>query len=185
LDIAYDVEVSRPWWRDRLKALELAFTSGGLVSVSVLLLIAGPHFGHFLTEIFPMPAVIEHLWPVLRVIFIFLTFVTGLEFVYYRGPNCRHSFLSTLPGALIAIVIWLLGSLVLSYYLSNVSNYNVTYGSLGAVIGLMLWFYITALAILIGAELNAELAKQRRGGIMCDLPSHPEKPVTEAVPAPQ
>ena len=54
---------------------------------------------------------------------------------------------------------------------------------MGAVIGLMLWFYITALAVLIGAELNAELAKQRVGGTMCELPQKPGKPATETVPA--
>ena len=186
LDIAYDVQVSRPWWHDRLKALELAFTSGGLVSLSVLLLIVGPHFGHFLTEVFPIPPPIEHFWPHLRVIFIFITFVTGLEFVYYRGPNCRHSFLSTFPGAIFAITIWLLGSSALSYYLGHITNYSVTYGSMGAIIGLLLWFYITALAILIGAELNAELAKQRAGGtIVCDVPARPEKPVTKPLVAAQ
>ena len=94
-------------------------------------------------------------------IFIFITFVTGLEFVYYLGPNCEHSFLSTLPGAVFAIAIWLLGSSVLNFYLGHLSNFNATYGSMGAMIGLMLWFYITALAILVGAELNAELAKTR------------------------
>lgn len=185
LNIAYDVEVSRVWWRDRLKALQLAFTSGGLVSLSVILLIVGPHFGHFLSEVFPIPLAIEHLWPLFRLVFIFVTFVTGLEVVYYLGPNCRHSFLSTFPGAIFAITIWLVGSSVLSYYLSHISNYNVTYGSMGAVIGLMLWFYITGVAILIGAELNAELAKQRAGGVMCELPPHPEKPIAGPLPAAQ
>jgi membrane protein len=75
---------------------------------------------------------------------------------------------------------------VLSYYLSHITNYSVTYGSMGAIIGLMLWFYITALAILIGAELNAELAKQRAAGaIVCDLPPYPEKPVVKPVAAAQ
>jgi len=105
--------------------------------------------------------VIEHLWPILRVALIGATFVTGLEFVYYLGPNSRHSFFSTLPGAVLAIAIWLVGSAGLNYYLSHLSNYNATYGSMGALIGLMLWLYITALAILIGAELNAELTKLR------------------------
>jgi membrane protein len=186
LDIAYDVQVSRPWWRDRLRALVLAFTSGGLVSMSVLVLIVGPHLSHFLIEVFPVPPVIEHFWPHFRLIFIFITFVAGLEFVYYLGPNCRHSFISTFPGAIFAITIWLLGSSCLSYYLGHVSNYSVTYGSMGAIIGLMLWFYLTALAILIGAELNAELTKQRAGGvIVCDLPARPEKPVAKPVAAAQ
>jgi membrane protein len=161
LDIAYDVPVSRPWWRSRLRALLLTFTSGGLASLSVVLLISGPYLGHFLSQIFPLFRVIEHLWPLLRLTLIGATFVTSVEFVYYLGPNCRHSFLSTLPGAIAAIAIWLLGSAGLNYYLAHLSNYNATYGSMGAVIGLMLWFYITALAMLIGAELNAELTKMR------------------------
>lgn len=160
LDIAYDVTVSRSWLRNRLRALLLTFTCGGLVSLSMLLLLAGPHFGHFLNEVFPIPRAVEHLWPVLRLTFIGITFVTSLESVYYLGPNSRHSFLSTLPGAVIAIAVWLVGSAGLNYYLGHLSNYNVTYGSMGAVIGLMLWFYLTGLAILIGAELNAELAKE-------------------------
>jgi membrane protein len=180
LDIAYDVEVSRPWLRGRVRALLLTFTSGGLVSLSVLLLVVGPHFGHFLSEVFPIAGAIEHLWPVFRVAFIFVTFVTGLEFVYYLGPNCRHSFFSTLPGAVFAICVWLIGSAGLSYYLAHLSNYNATYGSMGAVIGLMLWFYLTAVAILTGAELNAELAKQRNQSLVCPIPQ-PAKPVP-AVP---
>jgi membrane protein len=186
LDIAYDVPVSRVWWRDRLRALVLTFTSGGLVSVSILLLIAGPHFGHFLTLIFPMTGAFEYLWPLLRVALTFATFVASLEFVYYLGPNSRHSFSSTLPGAVIAIGVWFLGSAALSFYLGHFSNYNTTYGSMGAVIGLMLWFYLTGLAILTGAELNAELTKQKTRlegeGAMCELPQ-PEKPVENPIPA--
>lgn len=174
LDIAYDVPVSRPWWRDRLRALLLTFTSGGLVSLSVGLLISGPYLGHFLSQVFPFFSAIEHLWPLLRLALIGVTFVTSVEFVYYLGPNCRHSFLSTLPGAIVAIVIWLLGSAGLNYYLTHLSNYNATYGSMGAIIGLMLWFYITALAMLIGAELNAELTKQRAAGAFCELSPRPE-----------
>jgi membrane protein len=76
--------------------------------------------------------------------------------------NAKHSFASTLPGALFAIVVWFLGSAGLSYYLQHLSNYNATYGSMGALMGLMLWFYITSLAILVGAEVNAELSKERQ-----------------------
>ena len=183
LDIAYDVQVSRPWWRGRLRALLLTFTSGGLVSLSVVLLISGPYLGHFLSQVFPPFHVIEHLWPLLRLTLIGVTFVTSVEFVYYLGPNCRHSFLSTLPGAVVAIAIWFLGSAGLNYYLTHLSNYNATYGSMGVIIGLMLWFYITALAMLIGAELNAELSKLHPASVICDLPQKAGKPLG-TMPAP-
>jgi membrane protein len=159
LDIAYDVQISRPWWKDRIRALILTLTSGGLVAISLLAYIAGPHFGHFLREFFLLPSGVEHLWPVLRLAITFFTFVAGLELIYYLGPNGRHSFTSTLPGAVLAIAVWFLSSSGLSFYLSHLSNYNASYGSMGALMGLMLWFYLTALAILIGAELNGEIMK--------------------------
>lgn len=159
LDIAYDVPVSRTWWRDRIRALWLTLTSGALVFVSLLVYIMGPHFGRILQDYLSMPLPIAHLWPVLRLVVTFATFVVALELIYYWGPNAHHTFTSTLPGAVLAIAVWFLSSWILSFYLSNISNYNATYGSMGALIGLMLWFYFTALAILLGAELNGEHAR--------------------------
>lgn len=161
LDIAYDVPIPRPWWRDRIRALLLTVSSGGLVCISLLAYILGPHFGHFLQEYLSLPLSIAHLWPALRLAITFVTFVAALEVIYYWGPNAHHSFASTLPGAVLAIAVWFLSSWALSFYLSNISNYNAIYGSMGALIGLMLWFYFTALAILLGAELNGEHAKYK------------------------
>ncbi|MFZ0661245.1 MAG: YihY/virulence factor BrkB family protein [Acidobacteriaceae bacterium] len=161
LDIAYDVPVSRPWLRERLRALLLALTSGGLLAISLIAYIAGPHFGHFVQGYLSLPPVLANLWPVVRLVITFLTFVAALELIYYLGPNVRHSFLETLPGAVLAIVVWFVSSWALSFYLDNISNYNRTYGSMGAMIGLMVWFYLTGLAILLGAELNGERVKYR------------------------
>jgi membrane protein len=162
LDIAYDVTDCRPWWRARLQALVLTFTVGGLGLLSMLALMVGPEFGHLIAMFFPVPKAFAHLWPVLRWVITVATFVAGLELVYYLGPHARHSFWSTLPGAAIAVGMWFFGSYALSFYLSHLSDYNKTYGSLGAVIGFMLWLYISSLAVLIGAEFNAELGKRRR-----------------------
>jgi membrane protein len=161
LDIAYDVEDCRPWWRDRLQALVLTFTVGGMGMLSLLAIIVGPHFGHFLRMFFSLPEGFAHTWPLLRWTITIILFVASLELMYYLGPHARHSFWSTLPGAAIAVAMWFLGSYGLSFYLGHISNYNKAYGSLGAVIGLMLWLYITSLAVLTGAEFNAELGKRR------------------------
>jgi membrane protein len=160
MNIAYDVKKPRPWWRDRLQALLLTFTTGVPVVLALLAVIAGPHFGHFLARFFPVPGSVEHLWPLLRLALTFLTFVISLELIYYLGPNAKHSFFSTQPGAIFAIAAWFLGSTILSFYLNHLTNYNATYGSMGALVGLMLWFYLTGVAILVGAEFNAELAKR-------------------------
>ena len=169
LNVAYDVPDRRPWWRDRLRALLLTFTVGGLGIVSLLAILVGPHFGHLFILIFPVPESFAVMWPAWRWTIIIAMFVTALELMYYLGPHARHSFLSTLPGAAVAVAMWFLGSFGLSFYLNHLSNYNKTYGSLGAVIGLMLWLYISSLAVLIGAEVNAELGKRKRNLALVSL----------------
>jgi membrane protein len=162
LNIAYDVP-GRGWWKDRLRALLLAVTSGALVVISIVAYVVGPHFLHFLRETLqlPVPPGWAQLWPVHRMINTFVTFVTALEIIYYLGPNTKHRFLATLPGAVLAIAVWFVSSSILSFYLENMSSYNASYGSMGALIGLMAWFYLTGLAILLGAELNGERIKYR------------------------
>ena len=164
LNIAYDVPVARPWWRDKLQALFLTLTCGALLVVSLLCIVAGPRFGHFLSYLVPLPEGIARIWPPLRVLFIFTTGIVGIELLYYFGPNQKTSLRSTLPGAAFALGVWFAGSAVLSYYLQHLSNYSATYGSLGAIIGVMLWLYLSSFSILVGAELNAELLKQKLRG---------------------
>jgi membrane protein len=101
------------------------------------------------------------MWPAIRIATVFIAFVVALELVYFLGPNRRQRFTSTLPGAIVAIALWFLGSGGLSFYLNHLAHFSRTYGGMGAVIGLMFWIYLTALAILVGAEVNAELAKRR------------------------
>ena len=161
LNIAYDVKKPRPWWRDRLQAFVLTFSSGALSIVCLLCLLAGPRFTQFLAYFVPLPAVVNLIWPPLRLAVMFVTFVCGVEVLYCLGPNRRMTLRESLPGAAVAVAIWFVGSSALSYYLDHLANYSATYGSLGAIIGLMLWLYLTALAVLIGAELNAELIKRR------------------------
>ncbi len=166
LNIAYDVPVERSWWRDKLQALLLTLVCGGLAVVTLLLVLAGPHFIHFLSYILPVPGVFALIWPPLRITLMFVTFVTNVMLLYYLGPNRKVSFRSSLPGAALAVGIWILGSLGLDFYIGHFSNYNATYGSLGAIIVLMLWLYLTSVSILVGAELNAELWKQRHAGLL-------------------
>lgn len=169
-NVAYDVEKARSWWRDRLQALLLTFTTGFLVMLGLLLIIAGPHFGHFLTEMFPVPTAFGQIWPALRMVTIFVIFVVSVELQYYLAPNRKQRFVNTLPGALVAVSGIFLGSAGMGYYFSHFSNYNKTYGSLGAVIILMVWFYVMALFFVAGAELNAERLKMKT----------PEEPVRMA-----
>jgi membrane protein len=185
LNIAYDVHTPRPWWRDKLQALFLTLTCGALLVVSLLCIVAGPRFGHFLSYVLPVPSILGIVWPPLRVILVFTTGVLGIEQLYYFGPNRRTTLRSTLPGAAFAVGVWFLGSATLSYYLQHLSNYSATYGSLGAIIGLMLWLYLSSCSILVGAELNAELIKRRGANHAGSLPTaaHPGEAATGNAPA--
>lgn len=160
LNIAYDVKKERSWIRDRIQALILTFTSGGLLTISVIALIVGPHFAHLLGQIVPIPRPLEKMWGLIRFGTVFISFVLALELCYFLGPNMRQRFRSTIPGAILAIFLWFIGSFGLAFYINHLANYSHLYNGLGALFGLMFWIYLTALAVLIGAETNAELAKR-------------------------
>ena len=161
LNVAYDVQKTRSWWRDRLQALLLTFTTGLLTFLGLLVVIVGPHFGHFLTELLMVPPALGKIWPLLRLAAMLVTFTAVVELQYYVGPNRKQQFLATLPGAVAAMIGIFLSSIGLAFYFDHLANYNKTYGSLGAVIILMVWFYVVSLLFVAGAELNEELLKQR------------------------
>jgi membrane protein len=173
LDIAYGVEVPRSWWRTRLQALLLTVTTGALLSISLLLLVVGSSFGRMLAIVFPVPESFGHFWPGVRLALTFATFLAAVVVTYVYGPNTKVTFKSALPGAVIAVLGWFGGSAGFSFYLRRFGNYDLTYGSLGAVIVLMLWFYIIAVAILLGAEVNAQLASQKATGTAQDKLAQP------------
>lgn len=159
LDRAYDVTKERPWWRERLQALLLAGTTGVLSLGAVLLLALGPQIGDALRYLLDLSPQFAIFWPILRVLITLAALITGMQLLYVLAPNRKQRYWSTLPGAVIAVIAWFLGSLGLQYYVLNIANYSKTYGSLGLVMGLMLWFYLIALAIVVGAEWNAEYEK--------------------------
>ena len=95
-------------------------------------------------------------WPVLLVIFALM-----LAVLYWASPNARHGLLRVAPGGLLAVVIWLIASGLFALYVANFGHYNKVYGSIAGVIIFLIWMWISNLAILLGAEFNAELARGR------------------------
>jgi membrane protein len=95
-------------------------------------------------------------WPVLLVIFALM-----LAVLYWASPNARNGLLRVAPGGLLAVVIWLIASGLFALYVANFGHYNKVYGSIAGVIIFLIWMWISNLAILLGAEFNAELARGR------------------------
>lgn len=161
LNIAYDVREERSWIRDRIQAFILTFTSGALLSISLLAIVAGPHFAGFLSRIVNIPEFIRRLWPVIRIGTVIISFGLGLELVYFLAPNRRQRFRSTIPGSVLAICLWFGGSWALGFYMHHFADYSQLYGGMGSIFAIMFWVYMTALIVIIGGEVNAEMAKRR------------------------
>ncbi|RXH35460.1 YihY/virulence factor BrkB family protein [Bradyrhizobium zhanjiangense] len=157
LNVAYEEREKRSFIR--LNMVSLAFTVGGIMAL--LLMVAA---------VVALPLALNHLglapesklivalarWPLL-----FLILLVALAILYRFAPSRdapRWQWLSL--GAVTAAILWIAGSALLSWYLSEFANYNATYGSLGAAIGLMMWMWVSTIVIMFGAELNSEIERQ-------------------------
>jgi membrane protein len=164
LDIAYDAPDNRSIWKTRLLAIALAAISGSLLLVAFVVNILGPRFGNWLAARIDLSTVFVAFWPVLRWSIAIGFAVLAVEVLYFLAPNVKQRFLATLPGAVLAVAAWNGLSYALGYYFRHVANYDRTYGTLAGLIAFMVWLYWTSFALLVGAELNAELAKESKQG---------------------
>jgi len=157
LNRAYDIEEARPWWKVRLTAIGLTLVLSLLVLLSFSLIVAGPTVAERLSATLGFGAVFEWTWKILQWPLAFLLVTTALGVVYYFGPDAEQDWVWITPGAVFGTILWILVSLAFKLYVANFGNYNATYGAAGAVIVLLLWFYLSGLAILVGAEMNSEI----------------------------
>ena len=166
VNVAYDVPETRPWWKNRLLALELVFVVGALVTLAFAFMIVGPRFGEFLAAHLGLSRAFAAIWPVLRYIFAVSFIVLAVEVVYFFAPNIKQRFTSSLAGAFVAVVGWILLSNALSLYFRSFAHLNKTYGVLGGGVALLTWLYWSGFIILLGAELNSEIIQQRGDGTL-------------------
>ncbi len=164
LNVAYDVEDDRPFWKTRPLALGLAFVIGALLLVALSVMIVGPRFGVWLAAKVHLSAVFALLWPYIHWSIAVGFAILAVEALYFWAPNVKQRFLATLPGAILAVACWIGLSYLLGIYFRSFANFNKTYGTFGAAVALMTWLYWTGFAMLVGAELNSELAKITREG---------------------
>jgi len=164
LNMAYEVEDDRPFWKTRPLAVGLAILTGVLVLIALFVMIVGPRFGEWLAGRVHLSGLFVMLWPYIHWSIAIGFTVMAVEAIYYLGPNVKQRFFATLPGATLAVGCWIASSYLLGAYFRHFANFNKTYGTLGAAIALMVWLYWTGFAMLLGAELNSELAKQSSKG---------------------
>ncbi len=171
LNHAYDVQESRPWWRQKLMAIACVGASGICLGVATATLLAGPQIATWLTDNTALGPTFRSTWWVVEYPLAFAMLVGMLFMIYYYLPNLRQHKGQVLVGAVSAALLWILVTLLFRAYVTNFGSYNKTYGTIGGVIVLLTWMYLTMLVILAGGELNAELhhgtgALDPRGGVV-------------------
>jgi membrane protein len=162
LNIAYDIKDDRPFWKTRLLALGLAAICGGLFLVGLGVILVGPRFGDWLASRLDIPQAFAALWPFLHWTIAIGFTVLAVELLYFLAPRIKPRFVDTLPGAVLTVGAWLGLSSILGVYFRHFANYSRTYGTLGGFIAFLIWCQWTSFAMLIGAEINTELAKARK-----------------------
>lgn len=157
LNAAYDITESRPLWKVRLIALALTIGMAFFILVSMALVIAGPSVAEHLATRLHLGPAFKWAWWVLQWPVVFVLVATGIGLVYYFAPDAEQEWVWITPGSILATILWVVVSLAFKTYIAYFGSYNETYGTLGGFIVVLTWLYLSGLAILIGAELNAEI----------------------------
>jgi len=164
LNTAYASGEGRGFWKRQAVAIGLTLTVGVMLGAALLASVLGGRFGWWLASAVGLDPIVAILWPAIRWLVMLVFTVLSIEVIYFLAPHARLRFWKQSPGAMLAVAIWLAGSYGLQAYLYSFARANWIYGTLQAVIALMLWLYISSWAILLGAELNAQLAIRKQAG---------------------
>ena len=164
LNRAYDVEEGRPFWKVRLIAMGITIGLSAFIVVALVLLTFGPQLGGWVADLVGLGRVFEVTWNLVRWPVIVGLLVVAIALLYYFAPDVEQAWTWITPGSACAVLGWLLASLGFAFYVNRFGSYNATYGSIGAVIVLLTWMYVTGLFILIGGEINAEIEHAAPGG---------------------
>ncbi len=181
LNIVYKVKETRPYWKARGSAMLVTVLLAIIITLTLTCLLLGTFSAHFIRDHVPAYHFAIALRITIHLIFDFATaamLVLLFAVIYYYAPDIPSKKWRWLtPGATIGILFWFLASFALRLYLHYFNSYSVTYGSLGAVIILLTWFYITGLMLLLGAEINSEIeasVAERKLKEKGDLPPKPD-----------
>ena len=158
LNTAYDLKESRPWWKTRLVSISLTIALSVLIIGALVLVVAGGRIAEWLAASYGFGPVFPTAWKIIQWPVILACMMLAFALIYYFAPDFREQAWQWLtPGAAVGVALWLLVSIAFRVYLHFFDSYSATYGSLGAVIILMLWLYFTGAAVLIGGEVNSEI----------------------------
>ena len=157
LNRCYHVKESRPLWKQRLLALGLTVALSALTIAALVIVLYGGDIAKFVGAHTGLSAVIVMIWRIVQWPIALLFVVMAFALLYFWGPDTHQKWQWITPGSLVGVVVWIGISLLFRIYLHFFNSYSKSYGSLGAAIVLLLWLYISGLAILAGGEINSEI----------------------------
>jgi membrane protein len=162
-NVIYEVSEGRPFWKLRPLQILVTIAMTILVAlVAIAIVLTGP-LAKAVGDVVGLGGAAVTTWSIAKWPVLFLVVLTIIAILYYTSPNVRLSgFRWITPGGVLAVVVWLVASAGFAVYVAAFSSYNKTYGTLGAVIVFLVWLWISNNALLLGAELNAELERERR-----------------------
>src|SRR5918911_1182356 len=161
LNAAYDLKETRPWWKVRLVAIGLTLALSFLIISSLVLVLYGHDLADTVAVKYGLGAAFALTWKIVQWPIVLAFVLLGFALIYYFAPDARDQDWKWItPGSVVGVALWLLVSFAFKTYLTYFNSYSATYGSLGAVIILMLWFYFTGAAIIIGGEINSEIENE-------------------------
>ena len=179
LNRAYDVQETRPFWKVKGLAILMTLGLSVLILAGVLLLILGPSIGEGIAVYFGLDDEFLFVWNIVRWPVALLFMVATVALLYFLAPDAGQPFRWITPGGFVGVFLWVVASVLFSLYVNNFGSYNKTYGSIGVVIVLLLYLYISSLTILFGATLNAVLVRMKEeisGQQILDAEPANEKP---------
>ena len=167
-NVIYEVEEGRPFWKRRPLQLLVTLVCIVLVALTVVALLATGPVAEAVGDAIGVSDEAVTLWSIAKWPALLVVVLTVIAILYYASPNARlPGFRWITPGAVLAVALWVVASLGFAFYVANFGSYDKTYGTLGGVVTFLVWLWITNVAILLGAELNAELERGRelRAGV--------------------
>ena len=182
LNVAYDVQDTRAWWKRRLIALALTVGFAFFILAGLVLLVFGAQIGAVVADRLGLGSAFTAVWNAVSIALVAGCVGFGLALIYYLAPDAKQQWRWVTPGSAVALVLWLGLSFGLRIYVTHFANYSATYGSIGGVILLILWLYLTGIVLLVGAEINAEVehAAAEHGAATAKAPGEKEAPADRA-----
>ena len=154
MNVMYEIEEARPFWKQLVISVLLSLSIAALLLLALVLVVFGPEIGGAVASAIGLGSVFQVMWNIVQWPVLIFLVVFAFSLVYYYAPDAEQRFRWISPGSVVAVLLWLIFSLLFSIYVENFGSYNKAFGSFAGIIILMLYIYYSSFILLVGAQLN-------------------------------